>query len=81
VHEPPPLKLPDAAPFEKLTEPAGNDFVPESVSDTVAVHVEPWLIATDDGEQLTAVEVERLLTLRAKPVLSELLAWTLSEGV
>jgi hypothetical protein len=41
VHEPLALKLPEAAPFEKLTEPAGNDFVPLSVSDTVAVQVDP----------------------------------------
>jgi hypothetical protein len=63
VHEPLPLKLPEAAPFEKLTEPAGNDFVPESVSDTVAVHVELSLIGVEAGEQLTLVEVIRLLTV------------------
>jgi hypothetical protein len=34
------LKLPDAAgEAEKLTVPVGDDFVPESVSETVAVQV------------------------------------------
>ena len=70
------MKLPVAAPeLAKLTEPAGNDFAPESVSETVAVQVELWLIATDAGEQTTVVEVVRLLTVRLKPVVSALLAW------
>jgi hypothetical protein len=59
----------------KVTEPVGAAFVPLSVSVTVAVHVEPWLIATEPGEHAMLVEVERLLTVRAKPVASELLAW------
>jgi hypothetical protein len=56
------LKLPEAEPFPKATEPCGHDFAPESVSETVAVQVEPWLIATEAGEQLTLVEVVRFVT-------------------
>jgi hypothetical protein len=82
VQVPPPLKLPAAVPaFAKLTDPCGNDFVPESVSETVAVHVEPWLIATDAGAQLIDVEVERLFTVSAKPALSELFACVLPLAV
>ena len=58
-------KLPEAL-VVSVTEPAGLDLVPESVSVTVAVQVEPWLIATVPAEQLIAVEVERLLALRPK---------------
>jgi hypothetical protein len=60
-------KLPEAEPFPKLTEPCGHDFVPESVSETVAVQVELWLIATEAGKQLTLVEVVRFVTVNAKP--------------
>jgi hypothetical protein len=63
---------PKAAPFVNVTEPAGLDLVPLPVSVTVAVHVEPWLIATEAGEHATEVEVERLITVKAKPVASEL---------
>jgi hypothetical protein len=65
---------PEATPFVNVTEPAGLDFVPGSVSETVAVQVEPWLIATEFGEHDTDVEVERFVTVRAKPVASELFA-------
>jgi hypothetical protein len=75
------LKLPEAAPLVSVTEPAGLDFVPLSVSLTVAVQLEPWLIATEPGEQETEVKVVRLLTVRAKPVASELFPWTLSLAV
>jgi hypothetical protein len=75
----------DEKPPEELvvsvTDPAGLDFVPASVSLTVAVQVEPWLIATVPGEQLIAVEVERLLTVNVEPVPSELFPWTLSLGL
>ena len=71
------LKLPEAAPLVRVTEPAGLDFVPLSVSLTVAVQLEPWLIATEPGEQETEVKVVRLLTVRAKPVASELFWWVL----
>jgi hypothetical protein len=50
---------------EKSTEPEGSDLEPESVSATVAVQVEPWLIALGVS-QLTLVEVERSFTVRAK---------------
>ena len=74
-------KLPEAAPLVRVTEPAGLDFVPASVSLTVAVQLEPWLIATEPGEQLIAVEVVRLFAVKAKPVVSELLAWVLPLAV
>jgi hypothetical protein len=45
--------------LEKVTVPAGSDFVPEPVSVTVAVQTEPWLTTTLLGTQLTAVEVGR----------------------
>jgi hypothetical protein len=35
------------------------------------------LIGVEDGEQATTVEVVRLVTVRAKPVASELFAWVL----
>jgi hypothetical protein len=38
----------------------------EAVSVTVAVHVDPLLTRTDEGEQVTAVEVERAVTVRVK---------------
>jgi hypothetical protein len=44
---------------EKLTVPVGVLAVPVSVSLTVAVQVEPWLIATG-LVQFTVVEVERV---------------------
>ena len=75
------LKLPEAAPLVRVTEPAGLDLLPESVSLTVAVQVEPWLIATEDGLQLIDVAVVRLFTVSAKPVVSELLAWVLPLAV
>jgi hypothetical protein len=59
----------------KLTAPLGLDLLPASVSSTVAVQTEPWLIATLPGEQLTLVWVVRLVTVSAKPVASALLAW------
>ena len=75
------VKLPEAAPFENVTVPLGFDCEPESVSVTTAVQLEPWLIATEPGEQETEVKVVRLLTVRAKPVASELLAWVLPLAV
>ena len=75
------LKLPEAAPFPNVTEPCGHDFVGESASDTVAVHVEPWLIATEAGEQLTLVAVVRFVTPSGKPVASVLSAWMPSLAV
>src|SRR2546429_931515 len=68
------LKLPVAAPLVKLTDPCGHDLAPESVSETVAVQIEPWFSATEDGEQVTFVEVDRLAPLTVEPVASELVA-------
>jgi hypothetical protein len=75
------LKPPGAAPFEKLAEPCGHDLLPVSVSDTVAVQVEPWLIATEDGEQATDADVVRFVTVNEKPVAVLLFAWMLSLAV
>jgi hypothetical protein len=72
---------PEAPPLPKVTEPPGVDLVPPSVSDTVAVQVVPWLIATLLGEQLTAVEVVRFVTVNAIPVASELFACVLPLAV
>ena len=59
------VKVPDAVPDEvNLTVPAGVLAVPDAVSVTVAVQVEPLFIATDEGAQLTDVEVERPVTVR-----------------
>ena len=58
----------------KLTILVGVLEVPdEAVSVTVAVQVEPQLTRTDEGEQLTAVELERAVTVRVNdcdPVLT-----------
>jgi hypothetical protein len=49
-----------AAPVEvKVTEPEGLLAPAPLVSTTVAVHVEAWLIGTDEGAQTTVVEVVR----------------------
>ena len=59
------LNEPVADPAEvKLTILVGVLDVPdEAVSATVAVHVDPLFTRTDDGEQLTVVEVERAVTV------------------
>jgi hypothetical protein len=55
--------------------------VPEPVSETTTVQLVDWLTATVPREQpVTCVEVERLLTVRATPVPSPLLACTESFG-
>ena len=76
-----PVKPPLAELLEKVTLPPGADFVPLSVSETVAVQVEPWLIATEAGTQVTEVEVDRFVTVNANPVESELSACTASLAV
>src|SRR5437016_5041282 len=43
-------------------------------SETVVVQVEPSLIGTVEGEQVTFVEVDRLAPLTVEPVASELVA-------
>jgi hypothetical protein len=70
------LNAPEAVPLEKVTVPAGLDFVPESVSETVAVQVVLSLIGTELGAHPTTVELVRLVTVRAKPVALALSAWT-----
>ena len=57
----------------KATEPAGVVAPAPLVSATVAVQVEGWLTATEDGEQTTVVDV-----VRSVPV-TEPLAAPLSE--
>ena len=76
-----PVKPPLPELLVTVTLPAGADFVPPSVSDTVAVQTEPWLIATEDGTHVTEVVVDRFVTSSAKPVESELLACTESLAV
>lgn len=69
------LKVPVAVPAEvKLTTLTGVLGVPEeAVSVTVAVQVEPLFTRTDEGEQLTAVEVERAVTVTVKDCAPELM--------
>jgi hypothetical protein len=55
-----PLAVPDEV---NLTCPVGVLGVPVAVSVTVAVHVEPLFVATDEGTQPTVVEVERPVTV------------------
>jgi len=60
------LKEPPAVPDEvNLTCPVGVLGVPVAVSVNVAVQVEPLLATTDEGVQLTVVEVERPVTVSA----------------
>jgi hypothetical protein len=49
--------------------------VPEAVSLTLAVQVDPWATDTEEGLQLMVVEVDRAVTVNEKPVASELVAW------
>ena len=59
------VRVPVAVPDEvNLTVPVGVLAVPEAVSVTVAVQVEPLFAATEEGAQLTTVEVERPVTVR-----------------
>jgi hypothetical protein len=56
-----PVAVPDLV---KLTVLVGVLDVPAAVvSVTVAVHVEPLLTTTDEGEQLTAADVVRAVTV------------------
>ena len=58
------LNEPVAVPAEvNLTVPVGVLAVPVAVSVTVTVQVEPLLAATDEGAQLSVVEVERPITV------------------
>ena len=59
------LNVPVAVPaLVKLTVPVGVLGVPDAVSVSVAVQVEPLLVATVDGAQFTVAEVERPVTVR-----------------
>src|SRR2546423_816833 len=59
---------------ESVTVPPGADFEPESVSETVVVQVEPSLIGTVEGEQVTCAEVWRFATSTAHTAASALIA-------
>ena len=57
-------KVPVAVPDEvNLTVPTGVLAVPEAVSVRVAVQVEPLFVTTEEGAQLTVVDVERPVTV------------------
>jgi hypothetical protein len=76
--------LPEKVPVpevEKLTVPSGYDWVPESVSVTIAVQVVDVLIDLLAGVHDVDTRVDRLLTPRALPVLSLLSAWIESLAV
>ena len=60
----------------KLTVPVGALVVPGEVSVTVAVQLVAEFTATDDGEQLTAVVVVRVVTVTAN--VPELPRWFVS---
>jgi hypothetical protein len=78
VHVPLALKLPaPGGAAEKFTIPVGVLAVPESSSETVAVHVVEWPAFTVAGAHDTDVEVERGLTVSPKPLEAEVL-WVLS---
>jgi hypothetical protein len=55
------------------TDPAGVVAPTPLVSATVAVHVEAWLIGTDEGAQTTVVEVVRRVPV-TEPLVAPLLA-------
>ncbi len=55
-----PLAVPDEV---NLTCPVGVLGVPVAVSVIVAEQVEPLLVTTDEGAQLTVVELERPVTV------------------
>ncbi len=58
-----PVKVPVTPTCVKVTVPVGVMIVPGEVSVTVAVHVVDWPVVTLEGEQLTAVFVDRGLTV------------------
>ena len=57
------VKVPLAVHDVNLTIPVGVLAVPDAVSVTVAVQVDPLFATTDDGAQLSDVEVERPVTV------------------
>ena len=60
---------------ENVTVPVGWDLVPLSVSETTAVQVVVSFAGIVPGEQVTTVEVDRLVTVTSKPSGSLLIAW------
>jgi hypothetical protein len=50
----------------KVTVPPGRMAVPPEASETVAVQVVPEFTGTEDGEQLTVVELERFWAVMEK---------------
>jgi hypothetical protein len=70
-----PVKEPDAVPpLVKATVPPGAEAVPLLVSRTNAVQLTDWATTTDEGEQVTVVEVVLLpptLTVLLVPELAE----------
>lgn len=69
------LNVPVAVPADvKLTVLTGVLGLPEdAVSVTVAVQVEPLFTRTEEGEQLTPVEVDRAVTVTVKDCAPELM--------
>ncbi len=59
------LKVPEAL-LLNVTVPVGVIFVPAEVSVTVTVQVVAAFTGSVAGEQVTLVEVERLMTARLK---------------
>ena len=88
VHGVPGLENVPVPLVENDTVPDGFDFVPPSVSSTVAVQVVGWLTTTEAGEHETVVAVERFVTVTAsvsspascfaEPPYSPFTVWTLS---
>ena len=75
-----PEKTPDES--VNATVPVGVVGVPVSVSATSAVHNVASLTATEEGEQLTKVDVDRVVTDRAKfPLLPASLTSPLNAAV
>jgi hypothetical protein len=77
----PALNAPEEAPLLKLAVPCGDDFVPESMSVTVAVQVVEVLIGVVAGAHEVDVDVVRNVTVTTNPVASVLSACTESPAV
>jgi hypothetical protein len=73
------LNVPAAPTLVNVTVPEGVVAPAPLVSATVAVHVEGWLIGTDEGLQTTVVEVDRNVTVTV--VVPWLPPWVVSDGV
>jgi hypothetical protein len=75
VQVPPEEKVP-ALELVKVTVPPGRMAVPPEASDTVAVQVVPEFTGTEDGEQVTLVELLRFWAVMEKVPLEPL--WSVS---